>query len=413
MKDEEAQRLLGGYATNSLTEAERKELFEAALGDQELFDALQKEQALKDLLDDEITRAQVRQALARGAPAPRPWWGRWWTWSFAAAALAVASVALIVKLSNPPTLRTSELAVAKRQDASDARFSGTLEPKLDAPAPPAKGPSDLLRALARAEREKKVEARRSAKEELTHSDRDRKDVSAVESAKSVAPPAPSPSPAAPAAPDQIQPATQAQTQVSQDQVAQQFRVQNQVAAPPAAAPPAADSLRDQQPAAQPGARAARTQSVAGTIGGLAGMPATQKPPTLTYSALKQTENGGYTRVDQTADLHPGDAVRLSISAPVAGFLQLYERSASGEWEKRLGPSGLNVTANTPVMVPDQPIAVRPRQQLRLVLSPTPTISAALLEKGGSNSKTVAEKKANEIPPQPGALVVNIELNGNR
>ena len=41
------EKLIGGYATNTLTESERKLLFEAALEDQELFDALQQEQALK------------------------------------------------------------------------------------------------------------------------------------------------------------------------------------------------------------------------------------------------------------------------------------------------------------------------------------------------------------------------------
>ena len=36
MTSEQARKLLGGYATNSLTEAERKALFDAALDDQEL-----------------------------------------------------------------------------------------------------------------------------------------------------------------------------------------------------------------------------------------------------------------------------------------------------------------------------------------------------------------------------------------
>ena len=50
MTNEEIQKLLGGYATNTLTEAERKVLFEAALDNQELFNAMQQEEALKDLL---------------------------------------------------------------------------------------------------------------------------------------------------------------------------------------------------------------------------------------------------------------------------------------------------------------------------------------------------------------------------
>src|ERR1017187_7593148 len=40
MSREEIQKLLGGYATDTLSEAERRALFEAAIEDQELFDAL-------------------------------------------------------------------------------------------------------------------------------------------------------------------------------------------------------------------------------------------------------------------------------------------------------------------------------------------------------------------------------------
>jgi len=44
------EKLLGGYATSTLTEQERKALFEAALDDQQLFNALADEEALKELL---------------------------------------------------------------------------------------------------------------------------------------------------------------------------------------------------------------------------------------------------------------------------------------------------------------------------------------------------------------------------
>ena len=42
----ETERLLGGYATNTLTADERKLLYQAALEDQDLFDELAREQAL-------------------------------------------------------------------------------------------------------------------------------------------------------------------------------------------------------------------------------------------------------------------------------------------------------------------------------------------------------------------------------
>jgi hypothetical protein len=40
MSREEIQKLIGGYATGSLTAGEQQALFEAALEDQELFDEL-------------------------------------------------------------------------------------------------------------------------------------------------------------------------------------------------------------------------------------------------------------------------------------------------------------------------------------------------------------------------------------
>ena len=52
MNRDDIQKLLGGYATRTLTPDEQQALFEAALDDQQLFDALAREQALRDLLRD-------------------------------------------------------------------------------------------------------------------------------------------------------------------------------------------------------------------------------------------------------------------------------------------------------------------------------------------------------------------------
>ncbi len=97
MTSDQARKLLGGYATNSLTEAERKALFEAALDDQELFDALQQEEALKDLLADPTSRSQVQQALAK-APISRLRPG--WIWGGLAGAVAAAVLMIAVIQSN-------------------------------------------------------------------------------------------------------------------------------------------------------------------------------------------------------------------------------------------------------------------------------------------------------------------------
>jgi hypothetical protein len=120
----EIERLLGGYATNSLTEEERKLLFEAALDDQDLFNALEEEQALRDLLQDEESRREIVRALR---PAPkRP--SRLWIWGLAAsvAATAVLVLVLIPRETPKPTMTVA---------LSSARLSAPRDTAL--PAPPA------------------------------------------------------------------------------------------------------------------------------------------------------------------------------------------------------------------------------------------------------------------------------------
>jgi hypothetical protein len=63
MTRDEVQKLLGGYATGTLTPEEQQVLFAAALEDQEIFDALAREQGLRDLLRDPAAKAGLLAAL--------------------------------------------------------------------------------------------------------------------------------------------------------------------------------------------------------------------------------------------------------------------------------------------------------------------------------------------------------------
>jgi hypothetical protein len=101
MNREEIQKLLGGYATGTLTAEEQQALFAAALEDQELFDALAREQSLRDLLRDPAARAHLLAAL--DAPIPAPWFRRWWRpLSAAAVAVMMASVMIVAVRRHPP-----------------------------------------------------------------------------------------------------------------------------------------------------------------------------------------------------------------------------------------------------------------------------------------------------------------------
>lgn len=96
--NDDVRRLLGGYATGTLTQAEQKELYEAALRDDLLFAALADEQALRDLLADPASRQRLLVKLNRKKQPT-------WSVPVAIAAMLVITVGagmLWLRL-NPPT----------------------------------------------------------------------------------------------------------------------------------------------------------------------------------------------------------------------------------------------------------------------------------------------------------------------
>jgi hypothetical protein len=125
MTREEARKLIGGYAFNTLTEQEKEALFAAALEDQEIFDALQSDQALRDFLDDSASRAALRQALH----SPRkPWYGSWWTWSAASVVLAAILLAILPQRHPAPRKEMAQLT-------PNARPPMAMQPPTEAPSP--------------------------------------------------------------------------------------------------------------------------------------------------------------------------------------------------------------------------------------------------------------------------------------
>jgi hypothetical protein len=143
MTQEEIRKLLGGYANDTLTELERTALFEAALEDQGLFDALQNEDALRELLADPVAREQVRQALQPAAAERRRilWMPR--AWLIGAASVAVASVIAIGIVTwhrepaRPAAVPLDQLAQSR------------TEPKVEAPQPSLAVPAPAIPAPVR------------------------------------------------------------------------------------------------------------------------------------------------------------------------------------------------------------------------------------------------------------------------
>jgi len=120
MKNEEARKLLGGYATDTLTASEQRALFEAALEDQELFNALQDEQALKQLLADPGSREAIQRELKQSAETRRsPWWSSAWVWGGVAGAAAAAVLIVAMIHQNRPAARSAPVEVASAPKPPD------------------------------------------------------------------------------------------------------------------------------------------------------------------------------------------------------------------------------------------------------------------------------------------------------
>jgi hypothetical protein len=133
MKDEDIQNLLGGFATDTLTDRERELLFTAALKNQELFDALADEQALRELLSDPASRRQLLQALEPEKRGVFAWTLRPLLWAVAVSAMTALVVAVALRQARPPAAEIAQ--TLPRPQASPAE--NFIAPQSE-PAPPAK-----------------------------------------------------------------------------------------------------------------------------------------------------------------------------------------------------------------------------------------------------------------------------------
>src|SRR5258708_1024808 len=83
----DVRKLLGGYSTGTLSDAERKLLFEAALEDESLFAELMREEELRECLEMPGAKARLLAALEEK---PATWRGRLGGWIARPGTLALA-----------------------------------------------------------------------------------------------------------------------------------------------------------------------------------------------------------------------------------------------------------------------------------------------------------------------------------
>lgn len=136
--DDKTLALLSGYAAGVLSSEEHAALMEAALRDQEVFDALADGEALRRLLADDGAKSRLLAVLE--SPRATPWYRRPWTWA-AAAVPALAGLFLLVFL--PPRNPEPRLVAEARPNEAAQILEAPAAPpvpaaktiKADAPAP--------------------------------------------------------------------------------------------------------------------------------------------------------------------------------------------------------------------------------------------------------------------------------------
>ncbi|HSF68703.1 MAG TPA: hypothetical protein VLA67_14875 [Nitrospiraceae bacterium] len=133
MSEHDLEKLLGGFAADTLTPEEKQTLYTAALQDQQLFNALADEQALKELLADPVVHRKLLASLEQksaqdssGSPAWLDWLRRPAGLAFAGSlAAAVLAVVLGIRIYQD-SLRQAAPSVVTEEKSTPSR---TTEPK--------------------------------------------------------------------------------------------------------------------------------------------------------------------------------------------------------------------------------------------------------------------------------------------
>lgn len=352
MTQEEIHKLLGGYAANTLTEGERASLFEAALDDQALFDALHNEDALRELMADPISREQVRQALQ---PARRvPWMRR--PWAIGTAGVAAAAIVAVA------------IVISQRKPVQQAALR--IEPTQITPSQIAESPVEL-----------KPSEPKPAEPQIKRAPRN------YTSAPAIAAPAPvdavrevakSPEPATASATGQGQPQALGQ---QQDQITQlKSGVAGAIATAGAVPPPRKQEL----------------------TAGIASNSPLYSGPLVRYLLLRSGPSGG--------------AIRIEVVSQLAGYLALYRVDEAGQWQRvfPVNAPEIAIAANTAYQIPESPIALGGAQdKLRLVIDPAEPAASSLAGDRITTGQLVAPRaQALRKSAAPTPLVVEIAIGPN-
>jgi hypothetical protein len=370
MSDHDLEKLLGGFAADTLTPEEKQALYTAALQDQELFNALASEQALRELLSDPIVRRRLLASLEQKDASGSDGSPSWLDWLRRPAGLALAggltaaalSLVLGVRIYQDSLRQAEQSAVTEEAkplspptmpQANELQAKDTLIGKLSKPEQAASPQSKKERAsdiardglqqrsrqdeILREEKPPAAEQRKPA-EELTSSS-DQKLTANSAPPATVPETKQLPSPATGRATDIAAPTISARSLFYGGELA---RTDTRLMAKEQAMKPLAES-------APQGNQPARPLDKLSPEGDQAVPAAQLRPLGLRYSFVVQGQNGQDQEVDAAAASMSIQPVFLTVEANQDAYVQIWKIVGSSTplllWPKKeAGQSSLKIAA---------------------------------------------------------------------
>jgi len=456
MSEHDLEKLLGGFAADTLTPEEKQTLYTAVLQDQELFNALADEQALKELLADPTVRrrllASLEQKSASGAGGSLSWldWFRRPAGLAFAGGLAAAALAVVLGIGiYQDSLRQAAQSVATEEakPASQPATPQTIEPQakakknvlpaIDLPKkdtsidklakperfapPPSKKEraSDIARDSLK-QRSEQDEVRRQAEAPVAARNKSAEGVTSSADQKlaaSSAPPTTAPEP------------KQIQTLAGGRIAAPVTPVLNARALFYGGEPGRADTramAKEQEQAMKPLAESApqasrleRPLEGLSQLGKAAGTVAQLRPLGLRYSFVVRGTDGQEREVDEATASKSIQPVFLTVEANQDAYLQVWKAVGSSTpqllWpEKETGQNSLKMTAGQRQQIPlpmeSGPVTLTAHLS-RVPPGPTTRHEAAIFDRLSPNQLQESITPSNQTGSQERAIyVVNQDLS---
>jgi hypothetical protein len=128
MSEHDLEKLLGGFAADTLTPEEKQALYTAVLQDQQLFNALASEQALKELLSDPIVRRRLLASLEQKNASGSDGSLSWLDWLRRPAGLALAGGLTAAALSLVLGVRIYQDSLRQAEKPAETEEAKPLSP---------------------------------------------------------------------------------------------------------------------------------------------------------------------------------------------------------------------------------------------------------------------------------------------